>query len=71
MKSSENITNISIDLLIPNAYQPRKSFSEQSLNELAQSIKEYGILNPILVTEKNGKYVGMIHLHDIIKEGII
>lgn len=41
----------------PNKEQPRKSFQKESLNELADSIKEHGLLQPILVTEiKNGKY---------------
>lgn len=56
MQQEEKIIKLNIDLLVPNEYQPRKKFNELSLNELANSIKEYGILNPILVTEKNGKY---------------
>ena len=56
MNQEENITKISIDLLIPNANQPRKIFSEESIKELAISIKEYGILNPILVTKKENLY---------------
>ena len=53
---TDQITNISIDLLEPNIYQPRKNFNDITLNELALSIKEYGILNPILVRKKNDKY---------------
>lgn len=41
----------------PNKEQPRKNFNKESLEELAESIKEHGLLQPILVTEiKNGKY---------------
>ena len=53
---SDNITRINIDLLIPNSNQPRKKFDENSLKELALSIKEYGILNPILVRKKDNLY---------------
>lgn len=50
------VNNISIDLLIPNPYQPRKTFNEETINGLALSIKEYGVLNPILVRKVNDKY---------------
>ena len=52
----ENITYLNIDLLIPNPTQPRKKFDDNSLKELALSIKEYGILNPILVRKKDNLY---------------
>ena len=56
MNESNQIHNVNINLLVPNKYQPRKVFNESSLNELASSIKEYGILNPILVRPFNDKY---------------
>jgi len=56
MQPEEKITKISIDLLIPNSHQPRKAFNAESLKELALSIKEYGILNPILVRKKDNLY---------------
>jgi ParB family transcriptional regulator, chromosome partitioning protein len=40
---------IDIDLLTPNRFQPRKTFSDDSLEELANSIRERGVLQPILV----------------------
>ena len=39
--------------LVPNKYQPRKIFDEENLNELANSIKERGILQPIIVRKSN------------------
>ena len=39
--------------LVPNKYQPRKIFDEENLNELANSIKERGILQPIIVRKLN------------------
>lgn len=56
MSQTPTINNISIDLLIPNPYQPRKIFKEETINELAASIKEYGILNPILIRPVNEQY---------------
>lgn len=40
---------IKVDEIRPNPYQPRKKFNEEGLNELADSIKEHGVFNPILV----------------------
>ena len=56
MSDEEKVINIDINLLTPNRYQPRKFFNDSSIQELATSIKEYGILNPILVRKDNDKY---------------
>lgn len=40
---------IKVNDIRPNPYQPRKKFNEEGLNELADSIKEHGVFNPILV----------------------
>ena len=55
--SVENISLIDIDDIIPDPNQPRKHFSEESLNELASSIKEKGLLQPIIVRKLDDKYV--------------
>ena len=44
---------LSVSDLVPNKYQPRKIFDEENLNELANSIKERGILQPIIVRKLN------------------
>ena len=44
---------LSISDLIPNKYQPRKIFDEDNLNDLTNSIKERGILQPIIVRKSN------------------
>ncbi len=45
----EHFTHISVDLIKPNPWQPRKVFKEENLEELAASIKEHGILQPLVV----------------------
>ncbi|GHV16048.1 chromosome partitioning protein ParB [Fibrobacterales bacterium] len=47
---------VSLDLIDPNPFQPRKTFDENSLNELAESIKTHGILEPILLRKNAGRY---------------
>lgn len=47
---------IKISLIEPNASQPRKIFNEESLKELADSIQEHGVLQPILVKKKGRMY---------------
>ena len=46
---NDEIINIKISDLRPNPYQPRKVFDEAALNELAESIKEHGVFQPIIV----------------------
>ena len=47
---------LKISLIEPNSSQPRKKFDEEGLQELANSIKEFGILQPLLVQQKNDHY---------------
>ena len=47
--SKSDIKNIKLDELRSNPYQPRKVFDPEGLNELASSIKEYGVFEPIIV----------------------
>lgn len=53
MRAEKEVKNIPINLIRPNTYQPRKIFSHDGIIELSQSIKEYGVLQPISV-RKNG-----------------
>ena len=57
-QNTENkITELSISMIDPKSDQPRKSFDKASLEELAKSIEENGLLQPILVREyANGRY---------------
>ena len=47
---------IKVNDIRPNPYQPRKKFNEEGLNELADSIKEHGVFNPILVRKSVSGY---------------
>jgi len=55
-KSKEKVAKISLKDIVPNPFQPRKRFEEEKMDELVNSIKEKGIIQPILVREKEGKY---------------
>src|SRR4030095_10154 len=46
---SEKLREIDIDRIVPNTQQPRKYFSEEALNELADSIRAHGLIQPIIV----------------------
>ena len=48
---SNSIFEVELSLLKANPYQPRKEFSEEALQELASSIKEDGVIEPIIITE--------------------
>lgn len=52
MNAENRVWNISIDKLVPGVYQPRKSFNKESLEELAASIKENGIIQPLVVRKR-------------------
>ena len=45
----EDIKEINLDELRSNPYQPRKTFDEEKLRELSESIKEFGVLEPIII----------------------
>jgi len=48
---SENVHQIKINEIIPNRFQPRKIFNNDSLEELAASIQEYGVIQPLIVRQ--------------------
>jgi ParB family transcriptional regulator, chromosome partitioning protein len=54
--TNERIQNLFINDIIPNPEQPRRHFDESALQELASSIKRYGILQPLIVSPAAGKY---------------
>ncbi|EAK7239086.1 ParB/RepB/Spo0J family partition protein [Campylobacter jejuni] len=50
-------TMIEIDQISPNPFQPRKNFDQEALDELANSIKEFGLIQPIIVFKKKNKFI--------------
>ena len=49
-------TKVKLSLIEPNKDQPRKAFDEDALIELSESIKQYGVLQPLLVQKKDNYY---------------
>lgn len=56
MKTEAQVLNVPIEDIIPNRFQPRLSFDESSLQELATSIKEHGIIQPLVLRRLGDKY---------------
>ncbi len=54
---NKGVEEMDIELIIPNPEQPRKNFDEYLLNELAISIKRYGVIQPITVVKNGLKYI--------------
>jgi ParB family chromosome partitioning protein len=52
-------TEIGVDQIAPNPYQPRRDFDEQGLAELAESIRQQGILQPLIVAQQAGDAEGV------------
>ena len=55
-EQKDEIVYLYLDDIIPNRFQPREVFDEKALKELAVSIKEHGVIQPIIVRNVNGKY---------------
>ena len=56
MNLKNEIFELSLDDIMPNRFQPREVFEDESLMELAQSIKEHGVIQPIIVRKLGDKY---------------
>ena len=52
----EPVKQVKLSLVEPNRDQPRKKFSEESLRAISESIRQYGIIQPLIVQDKNGYY---------------
>lgn len=55
-KKSSELKEIKLTEIVRDEEQPRREFDEDAINALAQSIKEHGVLQPIVVTREDGKY---------------
>lgn len=56
IQENDTLKSLKITEVEPNRDQPRKRFDQEALEELAQSIEEYGLIQPIVVTKKDGYY---------------
>ena len=56
VQENDTLKKLKITEVEPNRDQPRKNFDQEALEELAQSIGEYGLIQPIVVTKKDGYY---------------
>ena len=52
MQDDDVLKNLKISEVEPNREQPRKKFDQETLEELAESIKMYGVIQPIVVSKK-------------------
>ena len=58
LERDEQVQHVAIGLIKPNPYQPRKAFDEDKLQDLAKSIQQHGILQPIVIRETiQGYYI--------------
>ena len=55
-ETKDEVVYLYLDDIIPNRFQPREVFDEKALKELAVSIREHGVIQPIIVRSVNGKY---------------
>ncbi len=56
MNNEKKVIELQIDDILPNRFQPRFKFQEQAITELAESIREHGVINPILVRQLGDKF---------------
>ncbi len=54
--SGESVTEVSVSQIVPSALQPRKNFREHDLEELTASIRERGVIQPLIVRPQGSKY---------------
>jgi ParB family chromosome partitioning protein len=55
--SQDSVREIEVSRISPNPYQPRKYFNEKAIKELSESIKKHGLLQPIIVVEKDDDFM--------------
>ncbi|MGZ5494152.1 MAG: ParB N-terminal domain-containing protein, partial [Thermoanaerobaculia bacterium] len=53
---ADGLMQLALDQISPNPYQPRKTFNEASIDELARSVREHGIVQPLVVTRAGDRY---------------
>lgn len=56
MDNNKKVVELPLDDVLPNRFQPRIKFNEESINELSESIKEHGVIQPIVVRPVGDRY---------------
>ncbi|ARK32921.1 nucleoid occlusion protein [Halalkalibacter krulwichiae] len=56
LSSNEEVREITISDIVPNRFQPRTVFDQERIDELAQTIRTHGVIQPIVVRERDGKF---------------
>ena len=56
MQNDRRVVDLDINDVLPNRFQPRIKFNETSIQELSDSIKKYGVIQPIVVRKIGDKY---------------
>lgn len=56
VSADDEVRELDLDRIVPNPYQPRRTFNEEALAELAASIREHGVIQPIIVRGTNDGY---------------
>ncbi|MCD3246471.1 ParB/RepB/Spo0J family partition protein [Clostridium botulinum C] len=56
IENSESVLKVKMNLIKPNSNQPRKNFDEEKILQLAESIKEHGIIQPLILQKSNELY---------------
>lgn len=54
--TGDELQNIGVDTLFPNPYQPRRTFTDENLAELAESIRQHGVIQPVIVRQRGERY---------------
>ncbi len=55
-RTGEGILSVPVDDIVPSPFQPRQVFDREGLEELAESIRQYGVLSPLSVRRRDGQY---------------
>ena len=56
VQDTSDVLRIPVDLMEPNPFQPRMNFDAEALQELAESIRTFGLIQPVTVRKRGGKY---------------
>ena len=55
-QANQQIVHVNLDDILPNRFQPRLKFNEEEIANLAESIKEHGVIQPIVVRKLGDRY---------------